>query len=457
MASVEEYAEEVGKARTSPDSEDPGPLRRSLEKFDFAHASEAGEAVRFVTEGLWTQQVHTPHPRYFGLFNPAPTTMGIVADTLVAAFNPQMAAWSHNPFSAEVERHLIRAFGRVFGFPEDEVDGTFATGGAEANLSALLCALVQAFPQFSTEGLCALEGQPVLYVSEQAHHSFLKAARCCGLGSSAVRQVPVEAALTMNVSALRRMIERDRAKGYIPFLVVATAGTTGAGVIDPIAEIVTVAREEGLWSHVDAAWGGAAAMIPELKHVLAGIEDCNSITFDAHKFLSAPMGAGLFLTRDKTVLARAFRITTDYMPPAVMEFDVVDPYRTSIQWSRRFIGLKVFLSLAVAGWDGYARVLRHQVAMGDELRKRLSADGWRIVNQTPLPVVCFTDDRFWDTTLVERIAEKVVRSGKAWISTAKVPALALRACITNYRTDVADLAALVEIVGAARKEALKEV
>jgi glutamate/tyrosine decarboxylase-like PLP-dependent enzyme len=237
------------------------------------------------------------------------------------------------------------------------------------------------------------------------------------------------------------MIERDRAKGYIPFLVVATAGTTGAGVIDPIAEIVTVAREEGLWSHVDAAWGGAAAMIPELKHVLAGIEDCNSITFDAHKFLSAPMGAGLFLTRDKTVLARAFRITTDYMPPAVMEFDVVDPYRTSIQWSRRFIGLKVFLSLAVAGWDGYARVLRHQVAMGDELRKRLSADGWRIV----------------DTTLVERIAEKVVRSGKAWISTAKVPALALRACITNYRTDVADLAALVEIVGAARKEALKEV
>src|SRR5205085_9439575 len=156
--------------------------------------------------------------------------------------------------------------------------------------------------------------------------------------------------------------------GYLPFLVVATAGTTNAGVIDPLPQVAAVAHDHRLWYHVDAAWGGAAAFVPELRPLLAGIEEADSITFDAHKWLSVPMGAGLFLTRHPQALTRAFHTPTPYMPQEARHLDVVDPFDHSMQWSRRFIGLKVFLSLAVAGWEGYAFAIRHQTEMGDHLR-----------------------------------------------------------------------------------------
>ncbi|MGH9843553.1 MAG: pyridoxal phosphate-dependent decarboxylase family protein [Blastocatellia bacterium] len=187
-------------------------------------------------------------------------------------------------------------------------------------------------------------------------------------------------------------MSKDRGDGFAPFMVVATAGTTNAGIVEPIAEIADVAANEGLWFHVDAAWGGAAVLVPELRQVLEGIERADSITFDAHKWLSVPMAAGLYLTCHQDILNRTCRITTDYMPRDATGLDVIDPYVHSLQWSRRFIGLKVFLSLAVAGWDGYERTLRHQAAMGDLLRQRLVASKWKVINQTRLPVVCFVDE-----------------------------------------------------------------
>jgi len=176
-----------------------------------------------------------------------------------------------------------------------------------------------------------------------------------------------------------------------PFLVAGTAGTTGAGIIDPLPALADLCARERLWLHVDAAWGGAAALVPEMRSVLAGIERADSITFDAHKWLSVPMGAGIFLTRHRDILDRTFRITTEYMPREAEGMEVTEPYTHSMQWSRRFIGLKVFLTLAVAGWDGYAAAIRHQAAMGDLLRRELSENGWEIVNPTALPVVCFRD------------------------------------------------------------------
>src|SRR5207249_952234 len=143
---------------------------------------------------------------------------------------------------------------------------------------------------------------------------------------------------------------------------------TSAGAIDPIPDLAGIAEREGLWYHVDAAWGGAAALLPELRPRLAGIERADSITFDALKWLSVPMGAGIFLTRHPSILERTFGTGTSYMPRDAAGLDVVDPYSHSMQWSRRFIGLKVYLSLLVAGWDGYAAAIRHQVAMGDRLR-----------------------------------------------------------------------------------------
>jgi glutamate/tyrosine decarboxylase-like PLP-dependent enzyme len=435
---------------------DPAGLRALLEPLTFERPLSPEAALELAADGLRRHQVHTPHPRYFGLFNPAPATMGIAADALVAAFNPQIAAWSHSPFAAEVERHLVRAFGRRFGFQDP--DGVFCSGGAEANHTAVLAALTAAFPAFGGEGVRALDGAPVLYVSAEAHHSFLKAARLCGLGTSAVREVPVDAGLRMDVDALGAMVRDDRHIGRRPFLVVATAGTTSAGVVDPVAAIADAARDLGLWLHVDAAWGGAAILVPELARVLDGIGRADSITVDAHKWLSVPMGAGMVLTRDPAILERTFRVAAGYMPRDAEGLDIVDPYAHSMQWSRRLIGLKLFLPLAVAGWPGYAAAVSHMAAMGERLRERLHAAGWAAVNDTPLPVVCFVDERHprgRTAPYLQALSAAVLASGRAWISTVVLAGRtpALRACVTNYRTGEDDLAALVEALEAARPQA----
>ncbi len=453
---IENYATKLETGRVTPPL-DPVNLRTLLSRFDFSAPVDALEALDFLVEGLWTFQTHTPHPRYYGLFNPAPTTMGIAGDALVAAFNPQLAAWSHSPLAIEIEQHLVRAFGGRFGYDPAQTDGTFASGGMEANHTAVLTALVQAFPEFSCRGVRALAAQPVLYVSAEAHHSLLKVARLCGLGTDAVREIPVEESLRMNPEALVSRIAQDRGQGFAPFMVVATAGTTNAGVIDPLATVADVASREKLWFHVDAAWGGAAALVPEMRPLLEGIERSDSLTFDAHKWLSVPMGAGIYITRHTEILDRTFRTAVRYMPREAAELDVVDPFMHSIQWSRRAIGLKVFLSLAVAGWEGYAAAIRQMAARGALLREQLEAAGWQVVNETPLPVCCFVDRRHAEgrsAAYLHAVAMKVVGSGKAWISTSRLATSVpvLRACITNYRTSVEDITALIGALEEARRQ-----
>lgn len=449
---IEDYAAHVHEARVAP-ALDLEKIRALVTPFDFERPLDPLEAVDKVVEGLWHYQVHTPHPRYFGLFNPAPTTASIAGDAIAAAFNPQMAAWSHNPYAAEVERHLVRAFGERFGYPIEETDGTFCSGGAEANHTALLTALVHSFPDFARSGARAIPSAPVFYVSSQSHHSFLKAARLCGLGTDAVREVEVDEDSAMSAESLASTIRQDREKGLLPFMVVGTAGTTSGGVIDPLRAIAEIAADEKLWFHVDAAWGGAAVLVPEMRGFLDGVERADSITFDAHKWLSVPMAAGLYLTRHTEILQRTFATAAGYMPRESQEFGVHDPYNHSMQWSRRFIGLKVFLSLAVAGWEGYEAAIRHQTEMGALMREELEASGWRVVNRTPLPVACFVDAKGSEGSearYLEEIARKVVASGKTWISTTHIGRPVLRACVTNYRTETEDVRVLVAALNEAR-------
>ncbi len=456
IAAIEDYARHVEHGRVTPELS-PQKIRSLLEPFDFAESRDPVETADFLIRSLRQFQTHTPHPRYYGLFNPAPATMGIAADTIVAAFNPQLAAWSHSPLAIEIERHLIRAFGRRFGVKD--MDGTFCSGGAEANHTAVLTALAQAFPEFAARGLRAVTRQPVLYVSDEGHHSFHKAARLCGLGTDAVHEIPVDHNLRLNVRALANRIARDRKRGFAPFMAVATAGTTNAGVIDPIPQIADVAAREKLWLHVDAAWGGAAALVPEMRRLLRGVERADSIAFDAHKWLSVPMGAGIYMTPHAEILDRTFRVGAPYMPKEAAGMGVIDPCLRSIQWSRRAIGLKVFLSLAVAGWGGYADAIRHMVQVGNALRRELRASGWKIVNRTPLPLVCFVDGNHREgrsAEFLDRIALEVVRSGEAWISTTRISGHTpvLRACITNYRTSLADVRALARSLAKARQKVL---
>jgi Pyridoxal-dependent decarboxylase conserved domain len=286
--------------------EDADEVRAFVERLDFDTPLEPADALRFAAEGLSRYSVNFHSPRYFGLFEPAPATMGIVAEALIAAYNPQLAAWLASPFAIEAERRVLRAFGSRFGLPDEGTDGTFTSGGAEANHTAVLTALGQSFPELAERGLRRLSAQPVFYVSEEGHPSLLKAARVTGLGATAVRRIPVDERLCLDVEQLRAAIAQDRSAGLAPFMVVATAGTTSAGAIDPLSAVADVAADAQLWLHVDAAWGGGAALVPELRGVLAGIERADSITFDPHKLLSVPIGAGVYLTRHPDVLHAAF-------------------------------------------------------------------------------------------------------------------------------------------------------
>ena len=436
---LESYLEKMRTLPVAP-ALDAEKIRNLASTFDFNHPLGFEEALDHVLHGLNIWQVHTPHPGYYGLFNPRSLFPGIAGDMIAAVYNPQLAAWSHSPFANEVENHLIRSFGERFGYHTADIDGNFTSGGAESNLTALLCALNHRFPDYAQNGLGNITSKPVFYVSAEAHHSFVKAARAAGLGTNNLRMIRVDRDLKMDVSRLEEAIRDDIRNGFTPFMVASTAGTTGAGVIDPLPEIEGICRGYQLWHHVDAAYGGAALLSDELAPFFTGLSDADSITFDAHKWLSVPMAGSLFITRRRRILEQTFRITADYMPKEAERMNIEDPYAHSLQWSRRFTGLKLYMSLLIFGWEGYAEILRKQTEMGNLLRRKLTGSGFTIYNQTPLPVILFGKEGYEHDEGVKSLCDKVLKSGVAWISVYNMQGLpTLRACITNYMTEEEDL------------------
>jgi aromatic-L-amino-acid/L-tryptophan decarboxylase len=397
-----------------------------------------------VTDMMWKWTAHATNPRHLGLFRPGVDSTCVVAETLVAAYDVNLATWDFAPAASEIEQHTLAFLMRRFGLDPDRGLAHFTSGGQESNHTAVIAALTRAFPRVARDGLRALDGGPVFYLSAEGHHSFDKVAHATGLGRDALRFVPVDASLRMDAAALAHEIDRDRARGFLPFLVVATAGTTSAGVVDPLPEIADVARARGLWYHVDAAWGGAAAVSDRLRPLLGGIEHADSITCDAHKWLSVPVAAGMFFCRVRRSLEAAFGTETAYVPEQAE--GRVYPFVTSMQWSRRFNGLKLFMLLAELGQCGVAARIDRQAEMGEALRERLLAAGFTLLNDTRLPVVCFTHPLLaGDIAAHDRICASLRDRQIAWISRTLLPQRtpALRACITHVQTDVNDLDALV--------------
>jgi glutamate/tyrosine decarboxylase-like PLP-dependent enzyme len=225
-----------------------------------------------------------------------------------------------------------------------------------------------------------------------------------------------------------------------------TASVLAHGSIDDLAGLRDVATACGAHLHVDAAWAGALALVPERRPFLAGIEAADSVTIDAHKWLCIPMGAGMYLARDWSALQVAFSVATGYTPSASVERR--DAYLHSMQWSRRFIGLKLFLAFAVSGLAGVQARIGHQFALGGRLRAGLVVGGWSILNDTPIPLVCFAPGgEVADDAAVRAIEGAAVRSGGAWISAVRLRGrLVLRACVTSYETSAADVDALLDLL-----------
>jgi glutamate/tyrosine decarboxylase-like PLP-dependent enzyme len=261
-----------------------------------------------------------------------------------------------------------------------------------------------------------------------------------------VHFIPTDAIGRMRADALADAIAADRRAGCVPVMVVATAGTTAAGMIDPLRAIAQIARDAGLWFHVDAAWGGGAIASDRLRPLLAGIEAADSITIDAHKWFATTMGSGMFLTPHAEILANAYAVATTFMPSQAAE---LDPYMTSAQWSRRFIGLRLFLSLAAGGWAAHEAHVEHSVDLAQEFASRASAQGWRVVNEPKLGVVCMTPPT--GSPPVRDIVNRVLREGTAWLSAAKFAGSdVVRVCVTHGETSSADIAIAIDALEQAR-------
>ena len=412
---------------------DRARFQDQLAGMDFARPRSLDSVLSWTIEQMQDGLVHITHPRYFGLFNPTPTFPAQCADRITAVFNPQLATATTSPAAVEIEAHTIRAIADRAGLPSD-ARGHFTTGGAEANYTSVILALTRANAAFADVGARAFGGPPVFYVSADSHLAWLKIAHQADIGRSAVRLVATDGAGRMRIRALEDAIALDCANGRVPFMIAATAGTTNAGMIDPLVECAAIARRYGLWYHVDAAWGGGLIALDHAGNPLAGIEQADSVTIDAHKWFAATMGCGIFITRWPALLSTAFHVSASYMPSGTAS---VDPYLNSVQWSRRFLGLRLFLSLATVGWDGYRDHVRRTLELGALFRDRVGSSGWTVVNDSPVGVLCMVPA---SQVPVRSIVSHVLASGQAWVSVAMFEGReVVRACVTSGLTTAEDV------------------
>jgi glutamate/tyrosine decarboxylase-like PLP-dependent enzyme len=417
-------------------------FHRALRGFDFGAPRKLDEVLGWTIQQMLHGIVHVNHPRYFGLFNPAPTFPAQCADRIAAAFNPQLASAVTSPAAVAIEAHTISAVAERAGLPAETI-GHFTSGGSEANYTAVICALTHACPGYGDRGVRAFTGAPVFYVSRESHLAWIKIAHQAGIGRTAARMIATDGRGRMDRDALMDAIRMDCAAGNVPFMIAATAGTTNAGMVDPLHACAAIAKAEGIWYHVDAAWGGAALASNRLRRLLSGMELADSVTIDAHKWFATTMGCGMFMTARPAVLPAAFHIAANFMPPAGA---LLDPYVSSAQWSRRFAGLRLFLSLAAGGWAAYERHVEQSVALAADLAEKLPRAGWTVLNEPSLGVVCAVPPT--GSKDVRSLVSRVVASGQAWVSAASFEGQdAVRACISNGETTREDVDALVQTLG----------
>ena len=442
-------ADRVKHGSVMPDL-DMERFRQELAAFDFATPRPLPALIDWTITQLEHGAVHMTHPRYFGLFNPAPTFPAQAADRISGCFNPQLASSGSSPVPVAIEAHVIGALAARAGLPASS-GGHFTTSGSEANYTALVCALSRAEARFATEGVRAFAGPVALYTSRDCQPAWHKIAHQAGIGRQAVRLVETDGSGRMDVLALAQVVRDDRRRGLIPVLIAPTAGTTGAGMVDPLAACADVARECAAWYHVDAAWGGAALCSDRLRGELAGIERADSITIDAHKWFATTMGCGMFITRHPQVLSDAFHVGADFMPSTASR---IDPYLNSLQWSRRFLGLRLFLALASAGWSGYAAHVERSVEVIDRIKTGLLARGWSIANESRLAVLCAIPPQ--ESSPVRDIVQRLLASGQAWAAVAKFEGRdVVRICATHGEVSCADVEILVDRLEKCRKKIIR--
>jgi aromatic-L-amino-acid/L-tryptophan decarboxylase len=399
------------------------------------------------------QSVYTGHPGFMAYITGSGTVPGAAADLLAAGLNQNCGAFRLAPGAVEVELQLIRWLAERLGLPPG-AGGLIVTGGAMANFIGLKGARdARLGAEVRLKGVRGLP-PATLYASEEAHVVIRRAADMLGLGADAVRAVPVDAEQRMRVDALAAMVSDDAAAGAVPIAVVATAGTTTTGSIDPLGAVADVAAEHGAWLHVDAAYGGAAVLADDLRPLLAGIERADSIALDPHKWLYTPHSGGCVIVRDPARLSASFHADASYVWIDDAVRQGVDPAMLGAQFSRGFAALKVWVSLLAHGSGAYGRRISHDAALARYLGELVEKHpDFELMVPPRLSICCFRyRPAGWDgdEEALDRINERLMGAlhadGRTYCSNAVVGGrFGLRACIVNVRTEAEDVERLLAV------------
>jgi aromatic-L-amino-acid decarboxylase len=410
---------------------DPAVLRAALSEPAPEHGMEFEAVLEQLECDVFRNSMHVNHPRFFA-YVPGPSNfVSAMADALISGYNVFAGTWISGSGPAAVELAVIEWLRAACGFPKG-AGGLFVSGGTMANLTALAVA--------RHVGLSDRLDGATVYFSDQAHSSLEKALRVLGVPSENVRKIGCDADYRLPVRDLQRAIEKDRAAGKRPFCVIASAGTTNTGAIDPLRELSRLCKNQGLWLHVDGAYGAAAVICDRGRELLAGLELADSLSLDPHKWLFQPFEIGCVLVRDVVQLRDTFLVLPEYLKDTHQYSAELNFTDHGLQLTRGFRALKLWMSIKVFGMAAFRAAVERGFALAEFTEARVrKMRGWQIVTPAQMGIVCFRYAGADDAAHL-RLVQTFLRDGFALItSTALQGRTVLRTCTINPRTTEADI------------------
>ena len=384
---------------------------------------------------------HWNHPGFLAYFANTASAPGILGEMLISALNVNGMLWRTSPSATELEEVVLDWMRQILGLP-DSFSGVITDSASVSTLVALTAARESVQKRIREEGLAGRSDLPVLrlYCSDQAHSSIEKAGIVLGIGQSNIVHIPSDSEYRMDVHALAAAIREDEEKGYLPFAVSATVGTTATTSIDPVEEIASLCRNKKIWLHVDGAYGGSAAILPEMRYVLNGVQHADSFVVNPHKWMLTPMDCSLLFTRHVGTLKQAFSLVPEYLKTA--DKDVNNYMDWGVQLGRRFRALKLWFILRSYGVDGIAAILREHCRLAKEFASWIdAADGYERMAPVLFSVVCFrrhpvhVDDENELENMNKKIMDRINVSGEFFIAGTKIRGrYFLRVAIGNAAT-----------------------
>ena len=443
---VAEYLEHVEDLPVLSQIE-PGDLKAQLPAAPPEKGESMEQIIADVDRLIVPALTHWSHPSFFAYFATSTSAPGIFGELLSAAFDNKAMLWRTSPASTELEEVTLDWLRQMMGL-DAGMTGIIYDTASVSSMHAIAAAREGVELRSREEGMSGRKDLPLLrvYVSEQAHSSIEKGVITLGLGQRGLRKIPTDSEFRMDVKALAAAIEEDKANGIVPFCIVATVGTTSTSSIDPVSEIIPIGEKHAMWLHVDAAYAGSAAVVPELRHILKGCERADSLAVNPHKWLFTPFDLSVLYCRHLDLLRRAFSLVPEYLRTPEQE-QVRSGSDYGVQLGRRFRALKLWMIIRYFGHEGLAARIREHCRLAKLFASWVEADpNWELMAPLPLGLVCFracprldgVDETAREArldVLNEAIMHGVTATGKALLSHTKLnDKLTLRLSIGNIRT-----------------------